>query len=173
MMDGGLIANNPAIDLLTDVHTASSLSNPVSQPAVGCLISVGTGRIPPKSVTDLDVTLPPTAAITNPGGVGGLAQLGNTLWKNVTALQNLKSMLVEQVACSDGAVVERARSWTHSMGAPYWRLTPQLVEEVALDTKDDERLVQLLWLTKCYANEGAVNELETLAAYLRVERRVK
>lgn len=85
LMDGGLIANNPAMDLLVDVQTynaAAMLRNePVTE--VACLVSVGTGRKPSAKLTDIDLAIP-----------GFNLQ---SITKSITALQNLKTILVEQV----------------------------------------------------------------------------
>lgn len=51
------------------------------------------------------------------------------------------------MASSDGAVIRRAESRAHSLGVPFYRFTPVLDKEVALDEVDDEVLVDLLWTT--------------------------
>uniref|UniRef100_A0A915ELB1 phospholipase A2 n=1 Tax=Ditylenchus dipsaci TaxID=166011 RepID=A0A915ELB1_9BILA len=141
IMDGGLIANNPSVDLLADVQlcNAALLAESGQQPKqIACLVSLGTGKLPVIAMTDLDVSLPTNFDMNSLLG----------LVKNIKSIQNLKTILVEQVACSDGQVVERAEAWCHSLNAPFFRFTPQLQSEVPLDTTDDETLVRLLWTTK-------------------------
>lgn len=72
---------------------------------------------------------------------------GFKLMRGVTALGNL---LVDQATQADGRVVERARAWCDSLDVPFFRFSPQLSEEIAMDEKDDQKLVNMLWETKAY-----------------------
>lgn len=47
-------------------------------------------------------------------------------------------------------MLERAEAWSHSLKTPFYRFTPQLKKEVALDLVDNEALVEMLWATKVY-----------------------
>lgn len=51
-------------------------------------------------------------------------------------------------------MVARARAWCSSLGIPYFRFSPQLSEEVAMDEKSDEKLCNMLWETKAYMYEN-------------------
>lgn len=55
---------------------------------------------------------------------------------------------MEQLATSDGAVVERSRSWAHSLNIPYFRYTPQLDVECPLNTHENEDVIKLMWTAK-------------------------
>jgi calcium-independent phospholipase A2 len=49
-------------------------------------------------------------------------------------------------------------------GVPYYRFTPQLSEDIAMDEKDDEKLVNMLWEAKAYmhSNHNMVKEVARL-----------
>ena len=73
-------------------------------------------------------------------------------------------MLSLQASISEGRVVDRARAWCSMINAPYYRFSPQLSEDVALDCHDHDKLIQMMWETHCYmvANRNRVNELANL-----------
>jgi len=39
-------------------------------------------------------------------------------------------------------------------GVPYYRFNPQLSEDIAMDEKDDEKLVNMLWEAKAYIHSS-------------------
>ena len=131
---------------------------------VACLLSLGTGTLPSKPLRNLDVELPKDLAVSS---------LISNVATTAVALNNLKNIFTEQVsgafllvgarinrstfqlAVSDGQCVERARSWAHSMRAPFYRLTPKLNEECALNTSDDAEIVKMMWSTKVASKKRA------------------
>jgi calcium-independent phospholipase A2 len=50
-------------------------------------------------------------------------------------------------------------------GVPYYRFNPQMSEDVAMDEKDDEKLVNMLWETKAYVHSKR-NMVEEVAHLL-------
>ena len=63
MLDGGLIANNPTLDLISFMHSFYKNAQPNVPPQetchkVGLVFSVGTGKPPEVAVTNLDVLRP-------------------------------------------------------------------------------------------------------------------
>jgi calcium-independent phospholipase A2 len=50
------------------------------------------------------------------------------------------------------------------VGVPYYRFTPQMSEDIAMDEKNDEKLVNMLWETKAYihSNYSMVREVAHL-----------
>ena len=69
-----------------------------------------------------------------------------------------------QTIQSEGQTVSRAAAWCNMIDVPYYRLNPQLSEDVPLDCTDDSKLVSLLWETECYLqkNEEKLIQLENL-----------
>ncbi|KAH7729232.1 phospholipase A2group VI (cytosoliccalcium-independent) [Aphelenchoides avenae] len=158
LMDGGLIANNPSLELLNEVHYFNAAKRLVEEKPeeareIGCVVSVGTGRIPPERLKDIDISMPNSFT---------------SFVSNLTALKGLMNVLTEQLACSDGQVVERAQAFAHAQNAPFFRFTPQLDIDVPLDTKDDDVLVRLLWLTKASHYACNADNLVNFKVYVTV-----
>ena len=74
-------------------------------------------------------------------------------------------LLFIQATQSEGRPVERARAWCSMIGVPYFRLSPQLSEDVALDCTSDETLIHMLWETQCYLHDHA-DDIQKLATLL-------
>lgn len=60
--------------------------------------------------------------------------------------------------------MDRARAWCSMAGVPYFRFNPQLSEDVAMDEKGDEKLVNMLWEAKVYmhSRRNVVKEVARL-----------
>jgi len=50
------------------------------------------------------------------------------------------------------------------IGVPYYRFTPQMSEDIAMDERNDSKLVNLLWEAKAYihSNRTMLNEVALL-----------
>uniref|UniRef100_A0A914XK57 phospholipase A2 n=1 Tax=Plectus sambesii TaxID=2011161 RepID=A0A914XK57_9BILA len=133
-IDGGLIANNPALDLIAETHLWNTALQYTDQPdsdqlTIGCLLSIGTGVIEPQPMSMMDINL---SLVGNPFSV-------------VAAMKNLGVILLDQVTATEGVPVSRSRSWCHSLGVPYFRLCAPLSKDVQLDTKNDPEIAQMMW----------------------------
>jgi calcium-independent phospholipase A2 len=53
-------------------------------------------------------------------------------------------------------------------GVPYFRFNPQLSEDIAMDEKDDEKLVNMLWEAKVYMH-SRLNVVKEVACLLKKE----
>ncbi|VEN62812.1 unnamed protein product [Callosobruchus maculatus] len=154
-LDGGLIANNPTLDALTEIHehTLALRAKGRGQEAtpVTVVVSLGTGLVPVTEVVkEIDVFRP------------------ESLWdgaKLFAGISFLGNLLVDQATSSDGRVVDRARAWCSMIGVPYFRFCPQLSEDIAMDEKSDEKLCNMLWETKAYMHAN-VNTMKELADIL-------
>lgn len=73
----------------------------------------------------------------------------------------MKIILPFQATQSSGRVVDRARSWCSSLGVPFYRFTPQLSEDINMDERSDEKLVNMAWECQAYmhSQRTVVNEL--------------
>ncbi|XP_054288851.1 85/88 kDa calcium-independent phospholipase A2-like isoform X2 [Macrosteles quadrilineatus] len=152
-IDGGLIANNPTMDALTEIHEYNTALRclgrdaEVKPPTV--VVSVGTGCIPVKQLPPVDVFRP------------------ESIWDSarlVMGISALGTLLVDQATLADGRVIDRCNAWCSMIGVPYFRFSPQLSEDVAMDEKNDAKLVNMLWETKAYImrNDEAVCRLASL-----------
>ncbi len=85
---------------------------------------------------------------------------GFKLMRGVSALGTL---LVDQATQADGRVVDRARAWCHSTDVPFFRFCPQMSEEINMDEKDDQKLVNMLWETKVYMVQNHTEVLKLVS----------
>ncbi|XP_076272916.1 calcium-independent phospholipase A2 VIA isoform X3 [Rhynchophorus ferrugineus] len=152
-LDGGLIANNPTLDALTEIQEHCLALKAMNRDDEACpvsvVVSLGTGVIPVTELKAVDVYRPESIWDTT---------------KVFFGLQNLGTLLVDQATASDGRVVDRGRAWCSSVGIPYFRFSPQMSLEVAMDEKSDDILCNMLWETKAYmhSNMGLMRELADL-----------
>ncbi|XP_060802658.1 85/88 kDa calcium-independent phospholipase A2 [Amyelois transitella] len=135
-LDGGLMGNNPTLDALTElaeVHlalTATGQHEEAKKANLKVVVSCGTGVIPVTKIKDFDVFKPES-----------LWDTARLAW----GLSAIGGLLVDQATQSDGRVVERARAWCSSTGVHYFRFSPQISKDVAMDERSDEKLVVMLW----------------------------
>uniref|UniRef100_A0AC35TPP6 Phospholipase A2 n=1 Tax=Rhabditophanes sp. KR3021 TaxID=114890 RepID=A0AC35TPP6_9BILA len=152
-VDGGLIANNPCLEILTDIqlyNTALCYKNQKPY-EISCVLSLGTGRCPPKQIGSVDVGLPS-------GWTDIVSKALNVI--------NLKDMLIEQITAADGQPVTRARAWSHSLNAPYFRFSPMFKNEIELDQNDDNIIIEMLWTTEKYLREEANFEVNLFTRFM-------
>ncbi|XP_024617312.1 85/88 kDa calcium-independent phospholipase A2 isoform X6 [Neophocaena asiaeorientalis asiaeorientalis] len=141
-LDGGLLANNPTLDAMTEIHEYNQdlirkgQGNKVKKLSV--VVSLGTGRSPQVPVTCVDVFRP-----SSPW----------ELAKTVFGAKELGKMVVECCTDPDGRAVDRARAWCEMVGIQYFRLSPQLGTDIMLDEVNDTVLVNALWETEVYIYE--------------------
>ncbi|XP_039102002.1 85/88 kDa calcium-independent phospholipase A2 isoform X1 [Hyaena hyaena] len=141
-LDGGLLANNPTLDAMTEIHEYNQdlirkgQGNKVKKLSI--VVSLGTGRSPQVPVTCVDVFRP-----SNPW----------ELAKTVFGAKELGKMVVDCCTDPDGRAVDRARAWCEMVGIQYFRLNPQLGADIMLDEVSDMVLVNALWETEVYIYE--------------------
>lgn len=149
-LDGGLIANNPSLDCLTEIHEYNLALKAAGREAemapITALVSIGTGNIPVTELQDIDVG--------RPGSLWGATKL-------VTGVSNIITLIIDQATQSSGRVVDRARSWCSSLGVPFFRFSPLLSEDINMDERSDEKLVNMAWECQAYmhSQQRSVNEL--------------
>ncbi|XP_071512455.1 85/88 kDa calcium-independent phospholipase A2 isoform X2 [Panulirus ornatus] len=138
-IDGGLISNNPTIDVLTEIAEYNATLEylgrveEVVKPSV--VVSLGTGKPPVSKVDAIDCFKP------------------ESMWSTVQmafGLSNIAKMLIDQATMADNRTVDRVRAWCGTCGIAYLRLSPQLSLDVQLDETRDDILVNALWETMVY-----------------------
>uniref|UniRef100_F6WG51 phospholipase A2 n=1 Tax=Equus caballus TaxID=9796 RepID=F6WG51_HORSE len=141
-LDGGLLANNPTLDAMTEIHEYNQDLIRKGQDSkvkkLSVVVSLGTGRSPQVPVTCVDVFRP-----SNPW----------ELAKTVFGAKELGKMVVDCCTDPDGRAVDRARAWCEMVGIQYFRLNPQLGTDIMLDEINDSVLVNALWETEVYIYE--------------------
>ncbi|CAB3247732.1 unnamed protein product [Arctia plantaginis] len=154
-LDGGLMGNNPTLDVLTELTElnlalrATGKQDEAKKTNLKVVVSCGTGLIPVTKQKDIDVF--------KPESVWDTARLA-------FGLSSIGRLLVDQATQADGRVVERARAWCSGIGVPYYRFAPQMSKEVAMDERSDEILVTMLWEAAAYmhTHRDRVAELAAL-----------
>ncbi|KAG8014591.1 85/88 kDa calcium-independent phospholipase A2 [Nibea albiflora] len=153
-LDGGLLANNPTLDAMSEIHQYNKAlkaeSHGKGTKKLGIVVSLGTGKPPQVVVNSVDVFRP-----SNP----------LELAKSFVGAKELGKMLVDCCTDSDGCAVDRARAWCEMIDTIYHRLSPQLSQEVMLDEVSDAVLVDMLWETQMYLYEKR-ETLQSLAKLL-------
>ncbi|KAH9502061.1 85/88 kDa calcium-independent phospholipase A2 [Dermatophagoides farinae] len=150
-IDGGLVANNPTLDLLTEFESIKranrikGYNNNEQETAeqtfdIDIVVSIGTGEIPKRPFTRFEI---------------------NSQWQIYRKIYDIIELLTEQAAQSNGQVVERAKSWCSMINVPFYRINPAISEEIQLDESDDVKLIQMLWETEAYLhmNLDQMNQL--------------
>uniref|UniRef100_A0A673GIC2 phospholipase A2 n=1 Tax=Sinocyclocheilus rhinocerous TaxID=307959 RepID=A0A673GIC2_9TELE len=141
-LDGGLLANNPTLDAMTEIHQYNKALKAQGRESevcrLGAVVSLGTGKPPQVAVNSVDVFRP-----SNP----------LELAKTFVGVKELGKMLVDCCTDSDGCAVDRARAWCEMADINYHRMSPQLSQEVMLDEVSDAVLVDMLWETQMYLYE--------------------
>ncbi|XP_045903812.1 85/88 kDa calcium-independent phospholipase A2 isoform X3 [Micropterus dolomieu] len=153
-LDGGLLANNPTLDAMSEIHLYNKALKAEGRgkeiKKLGIVVSLGTGKPPQVVVSSVDVFRP-----SNP----------LELAKSFVGARELGKMLVDCCTDSDGCAVDRARAWCEMIDTIYHRLSPQLSQEVMLDEVSDAVLVDMLWETQMYLYEKR-ETLQSLAKLL-------
>nr|XP_060633015.1 85/88 kDa calcium-independent phospholipase A2 isoform X1 [Anolis sagrei ordinatus]XP_060633016.1 85/88 kDa calcium-independent phospholipase A2 isoform X1 [Anolis sagrei ordinatus]XP_060633017.1 85/88 kDa calcium-independent phospholipase A2 isoform X1 [Anolis sagrei ordinatus]XP_060633018.1 85/88 kDa calcium-independent phospholipase A2 isoform X1 [Anolis sagrei ordinatus] len=138
-LDGGLLANNPTLDAMTEINDYNKYLIQNGQghkvKKLGVVVSLGTGKAPQVPVSSVDVFRP-----SNPW----------ELAKTVYGAKELGKLVVDCCTDPDGPCIDRARAWCEMIDAHYIRFNPPLEVDVMLDEVSDTILVNLLWDTQLY-----------------------
>lgn len=152
-IDGGMISNNPTLDVLTEIHEYNTgLKIRHEQESIhplGVVVSLGCGRPPVEPRDHIDVFKP-----------AGIME-AHKVYKGTTALF---SLLVEEATIAEGRPVDRARAWCSMINVPFYRFSPQMCNNVNLDCTDNATLINMLWETQCYivANKHRIQQVAQL-----------
>ncbi|XP_063164384.1 85/88 kDa calcium-independent phospholipase A2 isoform X2 [Candoia aspera] len=138
-LDGGLLANNPTLDAITEINEYNKSLIQKDQgdkvKKLGVVVSLGTGRAPKLPVSSVDVFRP-----SNPW----------ELAKTVYGAKELGRLVVDCCTDADGPCVDRAAAWCEMIDAHYFRFNPPLETDIMLDEVSNTVLVNMLWETQIY-----------------------
>ncbi|OAD60715.1 85 kDa calcium-independent phospholipase A2 [Eufriesea mexicana] len=153
-LDGGLIANNPTLDAMAEIHEYNLALKAIGREhevvPLSLVVSLGTGSIPVSPWNHVDVFR------------------FNSLWDTARCaigIWVLVELLVDQATASNGRIVDRARNWCSMIGVPYYRFNPQLSQDIAMDEKSDEILANMIWTTAAYMHGNRI-QIKELAAMI-------
>lgn len=150
-IDGGMISNNPILDLMSEVcfwnTTCQKMNLPDKIVDIGCVLSVGTGITP---ICPVDPSV---------------FEMNDWLGM-LRGIKNLSLVVIDQATATEGAPITRSRSWCHSLGIPYYRLNAPIFKDVILDTNDDSDLAKIMWDSVVYSHTHK-KDFQELADLLR------
>ena len=143
-IDGGVIANNPTLDGMTEMVQQAKVEG--KPPKIGMVVSLGAGVLASDSVDEINIRR----------GVSNLLQ-------NLKGLAGIMKVLVAQVTSSDGRVVEQARAWCSNTTCPYFRLSPP-ISEISMTESDTGKIAEMMFQGLIYVrrNEGSIRQLAEL-----------
>uniref|UniRef100_T1JZU0 phospholipase A2 n=1 Tax=Tetranychus urticae TaxID=32264 RepID=T1JZU0_TETUR len=143
-IDGGILANNPTLDVISEFfHYNKALINVGKESEVeklSLVLSMGTGRAPivPARLVELGPIMS-SSFFTLPEAI-----------KTALSLQELVHMMISTTLQTDGHVNKRTEAWCSSLSIPYFRFNPPMSEDLQLNVTDDIEVVNGMWETKAY-----------------------
>lgn len=154
-VDGGILANNPSLVLLTEVaeynvaKRALEIDEDGQAESPKILVSLGTGIPPVKKTKVVDIFRPDST---------------QDALKLIMNWDGMGKLMLDSVLDADSSVVDHSRAWCMSTGAAFMRLSPQMKQFLELDETDDGKLVDLMWSTMAYihAKREDIAELKPL-----------
>lgn len=168
-LDGGIISNNPTLDIMSEFHAyervksflrarinANTTKNPVlskddkrlkahEEPPckLNLVLSLGTGRgrvVGHQAMIDFGNVASGLSTVFSPV----------ELLRSIRAARDLFKKLMHRSCMTDDHILDRAQAWCSSLGIPYFRISPPLATIFSIDDKRDEQLINALWQTKLY-----------------------
>ncbi|CAL2049189.1 unnamed protein product [Caenorhabditis brenneri] len=137
-IDGGIISNNPALDLMSEVHAYNrqlQLSGRKNETVkMNALVSFGTGQIPSTVIETLSID-------------------SNSPLQSIKTIKNLAAMFIDQATASEGAPVARSRQWADSMEVPFFRFSAPLSKNIFLSSTSDLDVCTMMWDSFIYCRK--------------------
>lgn len=134
-LDGGIIANNPTLDALTEIFehqlALRTLGRVREVQPPSAVLSLGCGRPPVVKTNSTDFQWTSIWDVTKFG----------------SSVSSLIQLVIDQVTSVENRVVDRARAWCASLSVPYLRCSPQLSVDLQLDSAANDQLLLVLWQT--------------------------
>lgn len=149
-LDGGIISNNPTLDMLSEFHNhhqanrfiaKHTSAKPTNSPQLDLVLSLGTGR---GKVKHAAIDFNGLSSVFSPNW--SIADFG----RSVRAVRDMFRKLMQQSCHTEDHILDRAQAWCSSLNVPYFRINPPLATMFPIDDKRDEQLINALWQTKLY-----------------------
>ncbi|CAB3400551.1 unnamed protein product [Caenorhabditis bovis] len=150
-IDGGIISNNPALDLMSEVHEYNrrlQMSQRESHMVqLNCIVSFGTGQIPCTTIDTLSIDT-------------------NSPLQTIKTIKNLAAMFIDQATASEGAPVVRSRQWADSLETPFFRFSAPLSKNIFLSSTSDQDVCTMMWDSYIYCRKHR-DYIKSLISILR------
>ena len=137
-LDGGLMANNPTLDAMTEVNKVSKSAGQPLQ--IGMVVSLGTGVAAGEHVDDINIPHVDWWSISE-------------LTEAARGALNFLKLMISQVTASSGSEVDCATAWCSSIGTPYIRLSPP-ISQIPLNEIDNKKLIAMMYDTLLYSRRN-------------------
>lgn len=137
-LDGGLMANNPTLDVMTEVIKVSQSAG--QPPQIGLVVSLGTGVAAGEHVDDINIPHVDWWSLSE-------------LTEAAQGALNFLKLILSEVTASSGSEVDRAAAWCSAMAAPYIRLSPP-ISPISLSEIDNKKLVGMMYDTLLYSRRN-------------------
>lgn len=140
LADGAIFCNNPSLTLITDFYRLKKLENHKNiqnHDEIGAVISLGSGTEPVTPLGTIDIDLTTKYAI-------------NKYYNAFGCVRNLMTLFLYQCTSSHAVSAGQAREWCHSVGVPYFRLSPKLSKPVELDCTNLETIFDFMFENEVY-----------------------
>uniref|UniRef100_A0A915EV38 Uncharacterized protein n=1 Tax=Ditylenchus dipsaci TaxID=166011 RepID=A0A915EV38_9BILA len=151
--DGGIVANNPTMDLLCEFERYQTISELKTgeklSERVGCVLSLGCG-------------ISKFLKIEN----SRVAQTLGYVSAGAAYLYDDFQIIKKQITLADGVIVDRCRSVCRTLKSPFFRFSPKLRYEVSVCETNDVEIIELMWDAEVYAHR-CLEELVELALLMK------
>ena len=147
-LDGGMMANNPTLDAITEIANQSKREGTACK--LGFVLSLGTGITEAIPISNIDIHMPSLS----------LASLKN-FPETLKGAKNLAKLLLLQATQTGGQEVERAEAWCDTMGATYCRISPPVTQNVDITETNINKMITILFDSQMYVLREAekINEI--------------
>ncbi|XP_054159621.1 85/88 kDa calcium-independent phospholipase A2-like [Oppia nitens] len=140
-LDGGLMANNPTLDALSEHQLYQNALKAVGRQnetqTLDLVLSLGTGRPPIVPMEPVDLVKLWSYSLKE-------------WYKNTAYLKQMFTLMINQVTATEGHITDRVESWCCGINTPYFRLNPILSEDISLNETSDVEICNGLWETMAY-----------------------
>lgn len=142
-IDGGVMANNPTLDAMTEIFAQGERED--KQVKLGLVLSIGTGVTPATDVRSTEIHVPKLSSFFH-----SIASLPS----DIMHARNLLQVFISQSTQSNGQETQRAQMWCNSVNASYYRWSPPLGKIYDLSESDKAKLTELMYETHLYTLEN-------------------
>ena len=143
-LDGGLLANNPTIDVLTELGRYNQSLEDNGHEAIqkiDVVCSIGTGKWPTNRVTNnINTAIKPT----------GITSAIET----INSTKQILNMMSDALTATDNYIVDRSEAWCNMIGAKFFRLNSPMTEGLRLDTIDNDKLLKVMWECEVWIHQN-------------------
>lgn len=171
-LDGGIISNNPTLDLLTEFFNYERVKQFVGtrfKPQVGNHLTTKETAFSENLIKFIEEPTSKLSMVVSLGtgrgrviGRQAMIDFGQVasgfstvfspveLVRSIRAARDLFRKLIQQSCQTEDYILDRAQAWCSSLKIPYFRMNPPLAAIFSIDDKRDEQLINALWQTKLY-----------------------